>query len=167
MSAYAIFIRKAARRSVLANDGADGDHLPADRVSDHRTRRNKALALEAMTSLFQRHDAPALDQLYSQDYIQHNPDIAQGRDALAGAGRRAAGGTGYYEPGLGIAGDDLVAIPGRIRGWAKKLQVVTDIFRVDGGKLAEHWDVLQNEAPAAFGAAGRAMFDPDEIHAKT
>ena len=93
MSAYAIFIRKAARRSVLANDGADGDHLPADRVSDHRPRRNKALVLEAMTSLFQRHDAPALDRLYSQDYIQHNPDIAQGRDALAGAGRRAAGGT--------------------------------------------------------------------------
>ena len=71
-------------------------------------------------------------------------------------------GHGYYEPGLGIAGDDLVAIPGRIRGWAKKPQVVTDIFRVEGGMLAEHWDVLQQEVPAASGAAGRAMFDPNE-----
>ncbi len=74
---------------------------------------------------------------------------------------------GYYEPGLGFAGDDLVAIPGRIRGWAKKPQVVIDIFRIDGSKLAEHWDVLQNKVSAAFGAAGRAIFDPDEIHAKT
>jgi predicted SnoaL-like aldol condensation-catalyzing enzyme len=39
---------------------------------------------------------------------------------------------------------------------------VIDIFRVEGGKLAEHWDVLQAEVPAANGAAGLSMFDPRE-----
>ncbi|TCU21357.1 hypothetical protein EV130_111214 [Rhizobium azibense] len=36
---------------------------PADRVPDDRPERNKALVLEAMTSLFQRHDASAVERL--------------------------------------------------------------------------------------------------------
>ena len=68
----------------------------------------------------------------------------------------------YYEPGLIIAEGDLVAIHGRIRGWAEEPQVVVDIFRVEGGKLAQHWDVLQNEVPVTAGVAGLSMFDPEE-----
>lgn len=134
---------------------------PADRVADDRPHRNRALVLEAMTSLFQRHDASAVDRLYTEDYIQHNPNIPQGRTALRDI-------VGFlspavcYEPGLMIAEGDLVAIHGRIRGWAEAPQIAIDIFRVEGGRLAEHWDVLQNEVPAAAGVASLAMFDPDE-----
>lgn len=134
---------------------------PADRAADDRPHRNRSLVLEAMTSLFQRHDASAVDRLYARDYIQHNPHIPQGRDAL----RDLVNGLSpsvHYEPGLVIAEGDLVAIHGRIQGWAEEPQVAIDIFRVEGGKLAEHWDVLQNEVPAASGAAGLSMFDPDE-----
>lgn len=55
---------------------------PADRAFDDRPQRNKALVLEAMTSLFQRHDASAVERLYAPNYIQHNPNIPQGREAL-------------------------------------------------------------------------------------
>ena len=41
-------------------------------------------------------------------------------------------------------------------------QIVVDIFRVEGGKLVEHWDVLQNEVPVAAGVHGLSMFDPEE-----
>ncbi len=34
-----------------------------------------------------------------------------------------------------------------------------DIFRVRDGKLAEHWDVLQEEVPAPETASGNAMFE--------
>jgi predicted SnoaL-like aldol condensation-catalyzing enzyme len=134
---------------------------PAERTGDDRPDRNKALVLDAMTSLFQRHDASAVDRLYVDDYIQHNPNIPQGRDALRTIVETLSPSV-YYEPGLIIAEGDLVAIHGRIRGWAEEPQVVIDIFRVEGGKLAEHWDVLQNEIPVASGAAGLSMFDPDE-----
>lgn len=40
------------------------------------------LGIEAMTSLLQRRDATAVERLYAPDYIQHNPGIPQGRDAL-------------------------------------------------------------------------------------
>ncbi|WP_197717558.1 nuclear transport factor 2 family protein [Pannonibacter phragmitetus] len=134
---------------------------PADRPSDDRPQRNKALVLEAMTSLFQRHDAQAVDRLYAPDYIQHNPGIPQGRDAL----RAIVEGLPehvHYEPGLIIADGDLVAIHGRIRGWADEPQIAIDIFRVEDGKLAEHWDVLQNEVTATATGSGIAMFDPLE-----
>ncbi|KAA0972692.1 nuclear transport factor 2 family protein [Aureimonas fodinaquatilis] len=133
----------------------------AHRQFDDRPRHNKALVLEAMTSLFQRHDASAVERLYAPDYIQHNPNIRQGRDALqalvAGMSKDV-----YYEPGLMIAEGNFVAAHGRIRGWADKPQVVIDIFRIEAGKLAEHWDVLQNEEPTNPANGGIAMFDPNE-----
>jgi predicted SnoaL-like aldol condensation-catalyzing enzyme len=134
---------------------------PADRGFDDHPQRNKALVLEAMTSLFQRHDASAVEHLYASDYIQHNPDIPQGRDALqaivAGLSHEV-----FYEPGLIVAEGDLVAIHGRIRGWADVPQVVVDLFRIKDGKLAEHWDVLQNEVRVNATSGSVSMFDPEE-----
>lgn len=134
---------------------------PADHALDARPVRNKALVLDAMTSLFQRHDASAVARLYAADYIQHNPGIPQGRDALQAlvAGMSPAV---HYEPGLMVAEGDLVAIHGRIHGWADAPQVVIDLFRIADGRLAEHWDVLQDEVPAMAARAGIAMFDPGE-----
>jgi predicted SnoaL-like aldol condensation-catalyzing enzyme len=134
---------------------------PAERASDDRPQRNKSLVLEAMTSLFQRHDVSAVDRLYAPDYIQHNPHIPQGREALRSlvAGLSPAV---HYEPGLIVAEGDLVAIHGRIRGWADAPQVVVDLFRIEDGRLAEHWDVLQNEVPVTAAIGGIPMFDPEE-----
>ena len=36
--------------------------------------------------------------------------------------------------------------------------VAVDIFRVENGKVVEHWDVMQEEVPAAGTASGNAMF---------
>ncbi|MBR9906206.1 MAG: nuclear transport factor 2 family protein, partial [Gammaproteobacteria bacterium] len=55
-----------------------------------------------MTSLFQRHDASAVERLYAADYIQHNPNIPQGRDALQALVAGLSPSV-YYEPGLIIA----------------------------------------------------------------
>ncbi|MBX7484100.1 nuclear transport factor 2 family protein [Qipengyuania qiaonensis] len=132
----------------------------ADRLADDRPHRNKRLVLDAMTSLFQRHDASAVERLYAPDYIQHNPDIPQGREALR-ALVEALPEHVYYEPGMVIADENLVAIHGRIRGWTEEPQIVVDIFRVEHGLLAEHWDVLQNEVPVTIDG-GVSMFDPHE-----
>ena len=70
---------------------------PGSGVSDDRPQRNKALVLEAMTSLFQRHDVSAVEPLYTRNYIQHNPNIPQGRDALAALVAGLSQDV-YYEP---------------------------------------------------------------------
>jgi predicted SnoaL-like aldol condensation-catalyzing enzyme len=126
---------------------------------------NRALVIDAMTALFQRKDVSAVERLYAADYIQHNPEITQGRDALAKLVAELPAAV-YYEPGLVIAEGAYVAIHGRIRGWAAKPQIVVDIFRVEHGKLAEHWDVLQDEVQADRSRSGAAMFSPDEAAAQ-
>jgi predicted SnoaL-like aldol condensation-catalyzing enzyme len=134
---------------------------PSHRVSNDRPERNKELVREAMISLFQRRDAEAVERLYTADYVQHNPNIPQGRDALQAI---VAGLTTdvFYEPGLMVAEGDYVAIHGRIRGWSEKAQVVVDLFRIEDGKLAEHWDVLQDEVAITDAVGGTPMFDPQE-----
>ena len=134
---------------------------PASRVSDDRPARNKSLVIEAMTALFQRRDASAVERLYAPDYVQHNPNIPQGRDALRALVDELSEEV-YYEPGLIVAEGDFVAIHGRIRGWGSVPQVVVDLFRVEEGKLAEHWDVLQDEVPVTATLGGVSMFDPEE-----
>ena len=99
--------------------------------------------------------------LYAPDYIQYNPDIPQGRDALQALVADLSPSV-YYEPGLIVVEGDFVAIHGRIRGWAEEPQVVVDLFRIEGGKLAEHWDVLQNEVPVTAAFGGISMFDSEE-----
>jgi predicted SnoaL-like aldol condensation-catalyzing enzyme len=133
----------------------------ANQTPDDRPQRNKALVLEAMTSLFQRHDASAVERLYDVNYVQHNPNIPQGRDALRNIVASLSPDV-FYEPGLIVAEGAFVAIHGRIRGWSDKPQVVVDLFRIEDGRLAEHWDVLQDEVPVTAALAGISMFDPDE-----
>lgn len=59
-----------------------------------------------------------------------------------------------YAPVRVVAEDGLVMIHGRLAGWGPKPQVAIDIFRVEGGQLAEHWDVIQEEVPASETASG-------------
>jgi predicted SnoaL-like aldol condensation-catalyzing enzyme len=63
-----------------------------------------------------------------------------------------------YEPGMAVADGDLVMVHGRYTGWGPKPMVAVDIFRVEGSKVVEHWDVMQEEVPAANTASGNAMF---------
>lgn len=132
---------------------------PPTSAHDDRPTRNKALVHEAMTALFQRRDVSAVERLYAPDYIQHNPGIPQGRDALAALVGQLPTDL-FYEPGRMVGEGNFVVIHGRITGWGPKPQIVMDLFRIEEGRLAEHWDVLQDETPAAQSRAGTAMFEP-------
>src|SRR6478736_4283052 len=63
-----------------------------------------------------------------------------------------------YEPGMAVAEGDLVMVHGRYIGWGPKPMIAVDIFRVADGKVAEHWDVMQEEVPASATASGNPMF---------
>ena len=118
---------------------------------------NKALVSQVMDAVFVRRDSSVVERHFAKDYVQHNPSIPNGRDAIRGLiGQLAA--TFRYEAGMIVAEDDLVMIHGRYTGWGPKPMVAVDIFRVVDGKLVEHWDVLQEEVPASATASGNPMF---------
>lgn len=89
----------------------------------------------------------AAERYISADkYIQHNPQAADGREAFVK-------GFGAYVQQSGlrcavkriVAEDDLVVVHSHCREKTAKDRgsAVVDIFRVEGGKLVEHWDVEQ------------------------
>ena len=61
-----------------------------------------------------------------------------------------------------MADRDYVTIHGRYLGWGPKPMVAVDIFRVANGKIAEHWDVMQEEVPATQSANGNSMLTSEQ-----
>jgi predicted SnoaL-like aldol condensation-catalyzing enzyme len=117
---------------------------------------NKELVIKAVTEVFINGDATALDRYWSENYVQHNPQIPNGREALKQM--ISGGGNMKYEMGLVVADGDFVMVHARITGFGPKPLIAVDIFRIKEGKLAEHWDVLQEEVSAENTASKNSMF---------
>ena len=118
---------------------------------------NKELVKTAITEAFVNMDATAIDKYWSDHYIQHNPQVGNGREALKQL-FGLVGSNFKYEIGLIVSDGDFVMVHGRYTDFGPKPLVAVDIFRVKDGKLAEHWDVLQEEVPAENTASKNAMF---------
>jgi predicted SnoaL-like aldol condensation-catalyzing enzyme len=119
---------------------------------------NKALVLEAFDTLFNKKDLAAAERFWSPGYIQHSAHIAPGRDGLFNL-VKAAPATMRYENRLIMAEGDMVMLHGRFSGQGTpKAWIVLDILRIEDGRLAEHWDVIEDEATRADSVSGLPMF---------
>jgi predicted SnoaL-like aldol condensation-catalyzing enzyme len=119
---------------------------------------NKALVLEAFDTLFNKRDYAAAERFWSSDYIQHSAHIPPGRDGLFNL-IRSAPATLTYEPGVILADKDFVIVHGRFSGNGRPRNwIAADVVRIVDGKLAEHWDVLQDEATREESRSGMPMF---------
>ena len=120
--------------------------------------RNKALVLEAFDTLFNKRDYAAAERFWSDRYIQHSAHIAPGRDGLFNLIRTLPD-TLKYENQLIVAEGDYVIAHGRFSGHGRPAAwIAADVVRIEDGKLAEHWDVLQDEATKAQSVSGLPMF---------
>jgi len=64
-----------------------------------------------------------------------------------------------YESGLVVADGDYVILNGRFSGMSQAVNwIVADILRIENGLLAEHWDVIQDEASRETSKSGLPMF---------
>ena len=120
--------------------------------------KNKALVLEAFGTLFNQRDYAAVERFWSPNYIQHSAHIAAGREGLFNLIRNIPP-TLKYEPGMIVADDDLVMIHGGFSGFGQPtVWIAADILRIADGVLAEHWDVIQDEASRESSKSGLPMF---------
>ena len=119
---------------------------------------NKAIVLEAFDTLFNKRDYEKAAEFWSPDYLQHSAHIAPGRDGLFNL-VRALPDTLRHESGLVVAEGDFVMLHGRFSGNGQPRALITiDIVRMKNGRLAEHWDVWQDEVSAADSRSGLPMF---------
>jgi predicted SnoaL-like aldol condensation-catalyzing enzyme len=120
--------------------------------------QNKALVLQAFDALFNKRDYEAAERFWSDRYIQHSAHIPPGREGLFGLVRTLPA-TLRYENHLIMAEGDYVIAHGRFSGHGRAAAwIAADIVRFENGKLAEHWDVLQDEATRAESVSGLPMF---------
>ncbi len=120
--------------------------------------QNKALVLGAFDTLFNKRDYEAATHFWSDTYIQHSAHIEPGREGLFNLVRSLPD-TLRYEHGLIMAEGDFVIVHGRFSGNGRPAAfVAADIVRIEDGRLAEHWDVLQDEATQEQSRSGLPMF---------
>ena len=120
--------------------------------------RNKALALEAFDTLFNKRDYAAAERYWSLDYIQHSAHIEPGREGLFNL-IKGIPPTLKYEAGVIVADGDFVIVHGRFSGFGAPVNwIAADILRIEDGLLVEHWDVIQDEATKEQSKSGKPMF---------
>ncbi|MBO4253118.1 nuclear transport factor 2 family protein [Streptomyces griseorubiginosus] len=104
------------------------------------------MVVHFMDQLFNHGNLAVIDRFVRPDYIQHNPNSPDGPDAL----RRLVTGLRAEHPQLhvtvqrAIAEGDLVLLHSHsVSEPGDKGDAIVDIFRIQDGRIAEHWDVIQ------------------------
>ena len=127
-------------------------------MSTQSAEQTKSLVLKAFDTLFNKRDYAKAAEFWSENYIQHSAHIPPGRDGLFDLVRNLPS-TLRYENSRILAEGDYVMLHGRFSGHGRpRSWIAADIVRMQDGRLAEHWDVLQDEATAAESSSGLPMF---------
>ena len=121
--------------------------------------KNKTLVLDAFETLFNKRDYAVAERYWSPKYIQHSAHILPGREGLFDLVKNIPK-TLRYENQLILANGDFVMLHGRFSGLGPGIPnwIVVDIVRLEECVLAEHWDVIQDEATRESSKSGLPMF---------
>ena len=127
-------------------------------MSQTKQETNKAFVLRAFDTLFNKRDYAAAKRFWSPKYIQHSAHIEPGREGLFNLVRSLPPAL-RYEPGLVVAEGEYVFLHGRFSGFGLPVNwIAADIVRMADGVLAEHWDVIQDEATEEQSRSKAPMF---------
>ena len=104
----------------------------------------KKLAETAYQRIFGDLDITGVDEYVSEDFIQHNPTIADGREGVKSLiGMLVSQGVPKQKINVKhiILENDTVVLHSRYEMAGKEWRFI-DIYRIKNGKLAEHWDAM-------------------------
>ena len=120
---------------------------------------NKEIVLKFYDEVFNGWDLTNVDKYMKADYMQHSPEVEDGRDGFL----RFAEGFLAQKPHMDIFkvfedGDYvLVFFKCTFEGRSDATKVM-DIYRLEEGMLAEHWDIIQANIDDSKNASGRSNF---------
>lgn len=108
--------------------------------------RNKETIRRFYQEFFNDHIVESAVRYVKEDYIQHNPGVEQGREGLM----RAFAGKFETDPDFRLDIQMVIVEKDMTAVYLKNVDTdgntkcrVVDIYRLEDGMLAEHWDVLQ------------------------
>ncbi|MBZ5791250.1 nuclear transport factor 2 family protein [Burkholderia contaminans] len=141
--AVAALVLLAASTAALAAGPATRDLATRDLAAEET---NRQLVLTFYDRFFNKHEAVEAAVVVADDYKQHNPHVPDGKKPFVSyfVGAFQKNPASRARIVRSATDGDLVYLhvhsterPGD-RG-----EAVVDIFRVKGGKIVEHWDVIQ------------------------
>ncbi len=133
--------------------------------ADPQLAANKKLVFDMWRAIIQGAHTELAPKYFTKDYIQHNPNVATGRDAMV-AYMKATRPVRPIDPTITfpviaiMAEGDLVMVatvshaPDPQAPDQKVAGTHFDLFRIENGKIAEHWDSVAKDPNALH-------FDPN------
>jgi predicted SnoaL-like aldol condensation-catalyzing enzyme len=127
------------------------DQLALLKSSDPKLAANKKLVFDMYRAIVQGGHTEMAEQYFTPEYIQHNPNVASGRDALVKYIKQTRP-VRPLKPLLDfpvisiVAEGDMVMIA--VVTWeddqekpgTRYASTHFDLYRIQNGKIAEHWD---------------------------
>lgn len=114
---------------------------------DPAEEANLKLVLDMFAHVLNPMDSAAVDRFIAPGYLQHNQSAAPGRDGLKAFLDMIREQTpdAVHDVKRAFVDGDHVTVHYHVRRWPDDLGwAVIDIFRVEDGMIAEHWDVMQD-----------------------
>ena len=115
-----------------------------------KTEKNKALVANFVNTILVKGEFDKLSSFFNGDnYLQHNTLIADGLSGLGQALEAMAknGIIMVYSTNHKILGEGNFVLSISEGSFAGKPTSFYDLFRVENGKIVEHWDVMETIAP--------------------
>ncbi len=108
---------------------------------------NLQLVLGMFAEVLNPMDSGAVDRFIAADYVQHNQSVEPGRESLKKFldTIRESTPEAVHDVKRAFVDGDHVTVHYHVRRWPGDLGwAVIDIFRIEDGKVKEHWDVMQD-----------------------
>lgn len=126
-----------------------------------KTKANKRLVQSFVEDILRDGKMDKIGEyIVSNHYIQHNPAIADGLDGLGAALEAMAkqGITMRYDRIHKVLGEGNFVLVVSEGAFAGKPTSFYDLFRVENGKIVEHWDTIEEILPNAEHKHGNGKF---------
>lgn len=140
-------LQELASETVSGHSQLDG---PNQVIDQDKTEANKQLIRGFVQDVLMGQAPQKITEYVSTEtYIQHNPNVGDGLEALGAAlqAMNEAGMPMVYEKNHFLFGEGNFVLTASEGIFMKKKVAFYDLFRIENGKIVEHWDAIQ-EIPA-------------------
>lgn len=136
---------KTALLAILAATGATALCAPSALAAAKPMSPKAVINAFDQMAFFDHKPIEAINLYFAPNVIEHDPTTPSGRDAIIAYMKRRDWTSSKMRDVIDhvIAEGDLVVVHHRVIQPGQPDLAAVDIFRVEHGKVVEHWDVLQ------------------------